>query len=112
MGRLRLDLVLPEPGRGGSYVFCLYTLRCRERDEQHLASAHGIGCEIYYPPLHLQEAYARLTVRATPYASACEECLSIPVYPELTVEQVDRVASVLRAFEESHASPKAKETVA
>jgi len=38
--------------------------------------------------------------------------ISIFVYPELTVEQVDRVASVLRAFEESHTSPKIKETVA
>jgi dTDP-4-amino-4,6-dideoxygalactose transaminase len=110
-------LMLPGSDRSSSHVYCLFTLRCRDRDELRAwLREHGIGCEIYYPlPLHMQEAYQRLGYRDgdLPHAERLSrECLSIPVYPELTVEQVDRVTGVLQAFQESRAGREAKETVA
>jgi dTDP-4-amino-4,6-dideoxygalactose transaminase len=110
-------MLLPGLDRNGSHVYCLFTLRCRDRDELRAwLREHGIGCEIYYPlPLHMQEAYRRLGYREGDLPQAerlSKECLSIPVYPELSVEQLDRVAGVLQAFEESRTGGKTKETVA
>jgi dTDP-4-amino-4,6-dideoxygalactose transaminase len=61
----------------------------------HLESL-GIGCGIHYPvPVHLQEAYAALGHRrgSFPVAERCAaEFVSLPMFPELTSDQVDAVA--------------------
>jgi len=106
------------PARGGKdrHVYCLYTLRCAERDalRQHLRS-RGIGTEIYYPlPLHLQEAYRYLGYREgdLPVAERLsKESLSVPVYPELTADLVDRVADAILEFVAAGAQAETKETV-
>jgi len=63
---------------------------------------------VYYPlPLHLQEAYRHLGYKRGdfPHAErAAEEVLSLPVHPELSMEQIDYVAAMVRQFEEEHAS--------
>jgi dTDP-4-amino-4,6-dideoxygalactose transaminase len=105
---------LPNRNRNGSHVYCLYTVRCARRDElrAHLRE-RGIGTEIYYPlPLHLQEAYRGLGYQEgdLPVAEGlAREVLSIPIYPELTDEQVDYVASAILEFTGEHAEVLAKE---
>jgi dTDP-4-amino-4,6-dideoxygalactose transaminase len=109
-------LALPEPNRNGSHVYCLYTLRLPQRDvlRRRLRECR-IGCEIYYPlPLHLQEAYQGLGYREGDLPNAerlSREALSIPVYPELTAEQVDRIADAVMVFLERNAEIRAEETV-
>jgi dTDP-4-amino-4,6-dideoxygalactose transaminase len=70
----------------------------RDRVARHLAS-HGIATSIFYPlPLHLQPAYASLGGKSgqLPVAErAAHEVLSLPLYPEMTNEQIDRVADSL-----------------
>jgi len=70
----------------------------RDRVAQHLASK-GIASSIFYPlPLHLQPAYASLGGKAgqLPVAErAAHEVLSLPLYPEMTNEQIDRVANAV-----------------
>jgi len=94
---------LPAPDHDGSHVYCLFTLRCAQRDElrRHLWE-HGIGSEVYYPvPLHLQEAYRELGYKEGDFPIAerlAKEVLSIPVYPELTNEKIDRVAKAILEF--------------
>jgi dTDP-4-amino-4,6-dideoxygalactose transaminase len=60
----------------------------------------GIGVGIHYPvPLHLQPAYAHLghTQGQFPVAEKlAATCWSLPLYPELTETDVDRVVSALR----------------
>lgn len=96
-------LGLPARSKNGSHVYCLYTIRCPRREalREHLRSA-GIGTEVYYPvPLHLQPAYRGLGYREgdLPVAERlASEVLSIPVYPELTDEQIDRIAAAIREF--------------
>jgi len=117
--RMRLKnsgLTLPEPSRNGSHVYCLYTIRCERRDELGAwLRDHRIGFDAYYPvPLHLQEAYRGLGYREGDLAKAerlSRECLSIPVYPELTGEQVDRVADVIQEFVGNRAAIQEGETV-
>jgi UDP-N-acetyl-3-dehydro-alpha-D-glucosamine 3-aminotranferase len=67
----------------------------RDHVAQHLAS-RGIATSVFYPlPLHLQPAYASLGGKPgqLPVAErAAHEVLSLPLYPEMTNEQIDRVA--------------------
>lgn len=96
---------LPVERPGSYHTYHQFTLRHTERDglKQFLA-ARGIDSGIYYPlPLHLQEAFAFLGGRAgdCPQVElASREVLSIPVYPELTGEQLSYVAEAVLAFDE------------
>ena len=79
------------------HVFHQYTIRIRERDavKQKLDAA-AVSNMIYYPvPCHLQAAYRDLGMRpgSLPVAEqAAREVLSLPMYPELTEEQVRSIA--------------------
>jgi dTDP-4-amino-4,6-dideoxygalactose transaminase len=97
------DLIPPTqtPDRRG--VFHLYVLRTAHRDAllAHLHAA-GVGAGVHYPiPLHLQPAFASLGHRAgdLPAAEAwANECVSLPIYPELTDEQQQRVIAAVRSY--------------
>jgi dTDP-4-amino-4,6-dideoxygalactose transaminase len=84
-------------------VYHLYVIRIEQREalQKHLAKS-GIGTGIHYPvPLHLQEAYRHLQYPAGSFP-VCErvasEILSLPMYPQLCVEQSRRVVDEVTAF--------------
>jgi len=89
-------------------IFNQYTIRIggdlREPLREHLAG-RGIGSAVYYPvPLHLQECFRHLGHSAGDFPEAeraCREVLSLPVFPELTEEQRDRVVESVRGFFEA-----------
>ena len=97
------DIVLPQEVQYGEHVYHLFVVRTPDRDalRQHLAD-HAIGTGLHYPvPLHRQRAYAYLglpegTLPVTERTAA--QCLSLPMFPEMTQEQVGRVAEVVRDF--------------
>ena len=77
----------------------------REAIQAALAEA-GIASAIYYPvPLHRQEVFARQCAGLTLPVSEkiAERVLSLPIYPELTVDQIERVVAVVAAAEKSNA---------
>lgn len=94
---------LPEEPAYGQSVYHQFTLRHPKRDalREHLA-AQGVGSDLIYPvPLHLQPCYASLgSGRGSfPVAErAAEACLSLPIFPELTDEQVDAVLAAVNSF--------------
>jgi dTDP-4-amino-4,6-dideoxygalactose transaminase len=94
---------LPARAENCRHIFNQYTLRAKRRDElrEHLKS-EGIGHSVYYPvPLHLQECFRELGYKEgdLPEAErACREVISLPVYPELTREQQQRVVSAVAGF--------------
>ena len=73
----------------------------RDELKQHL-EAHRIGCALHYPlPLHLQKCYASLGYKAGDFPvaeKAARECLSLPIYPELTDAQIQRSVAVIKDF--------------
>ena len=87
---------------GASHVFHQYVLRVSDRAalQQCLRNA-GIGSGVHYPvPVHLQPAYrGRIALGpsgCTASARASAEVLSLPMFPELTDDQVGHVCAVLR----------------
>jgi dTDP-4-amino-4,6-dideoxygalactose transaminase len=96
-------LQLPRDASYAEGAWHLYVVRHPRRDElkAHL-DANGVGCALHYPvPLHLQKCYANLGHVAGDFPvaeKAARECLSLPIYPELTDAQVDRVAAVVKEF--------------
>jgi dTDP-4-amino-4,6-dideoxygalactose transaminase len=85
------------------HVFHLYVVRSPLRDalREHLL-AREIGSQIHYPlPIYRQAAYAHLGVPPghCPEAErAAAEVLSLPLYPELTDDQIDAVAQAVNDF--------------
>jgi len=97
-------LQLPvEPGYAES-AWHLYVVRHPRRDalKEHL-EANRIGCGLHYPlPLHLQQCYAHLGHRAGDFPvaeRAGRECLSLPIYPEMTEARIQRVAGTIKEFQ-------------
>jgi len=87
-----------------SHVFHLYVVRSAQRDRLQLALKEaGIGALVHYPvPVHLQPAYAsRLPGSdALPETErAAREVLSLPMYPELSTDDIATVIAEIRAFE-------------
>lgn len=105
-GRLLRDagVILPAESSGNRHVYHQYTIRLKRRDklQAHL-QANGIGCAVYYPtPLHLQpvfDTYNPPLVSLVNSEVACAEALSLPMFPELTAEEVARVARAVRSLE-------------
>lgn len=94
---------LPMPARYGESVYHMFTIRHPERDrlKAYLAE-QGIGSDIVYPyPLHLQPCFNFLGYKEGDFPVAEEvakTCLSLPIVPELTDEEVDAVIKALNAF--------------
>ena len=92
-------------------IFNQYTICVSNRDLiVHALKQAGVGTEIYYPlPMHQQECFAgkcRVVGQLCGSEMASRSVLSLPVYPELTQEQLDCVANtVLQSISSLEAPP-------
>jgi dTDP-4-amino-4,6-dideoxygalactose transaminase len=97
------QVALPVEAPRGHHVYHLYVVRAERRDalQAHLR-ARGIGTQIHYPePVHRQEAYLDMGYGAgsLPITERlCGEILSLPIYAELSEDDVRRVAGAVRDF--------------
>jgi len=90
------QIVIPFCPSNLTPVYHIYAIRVRNRDEvMHSLADKGIGSGVHYPvPIHLQEAYSSLGhgPGSFPIAEKCAaEFVSLPMFPELTSEQLDYV---------------------
>ena len=93
----------PYTPEGYEHVFHQYTIRVPRRNElQKYLSDRTIGNAVYYPvPLHLQPIYASLGLGPGTFPEAeraANEVLSLPMFPELQAEQIERVAKAIAGF--------------
>lgn len=96
-----LPLVTPVETAGCQHVYHLYVICVDQRDAlQAYLKEQGIGTAIHYPkPVHLQPFYLKNGQPQGSYPVAeklCNEILSIPMYPELTEQQVETVVSEIK----------------
>jgi dTDP-4-amino-4,6-dideoxygalactose transaminase len=93
-GRVSTPLAMPDQ----RHIFNQYVIRVHERDAlRKFLGEHGIGTEIYYPvPLDRQECFKYLGYAPGAFPEserAAAETLAIPIYPELTEEQLGTVVA-------------------
>jgi dTDP-4-amino-4,6-dideoxygalactose transaminase len=84
-------------------VYHVYAVLASRRDElQEFLAGRGVPTIIYYPlPLHLQKVYADLGHRPGDFPAAesvSKTILPLPIYPELTDDQVEYVIEMVRQF--------------
>jgi dTDP-4-amino-4,6-dideoxygalactose transaminase len=93
----------PTPAAWATPVFHIYAIRTPNRDRLlDTLRQRGIGAAVHYPiPIHHQPAYrhVRLDPRGLEHAERwCRETLSLPIYPELTDDDVDYVIDAVYQF--------------
>lgn len=94
-------ILLPVKMDYALHVYHIFAIRVQDPQEFIAALAEkGISCGIHYPvPVHLQDAYKARGYRkgSFPAAEACaDELVSLPMFPELTCEQIEYVASEIK----------------
>lgn len=103
-GLADLPIATPKERAGAEHVYHLYVVVCEQRDAlMAYLSEHRIGCAVHYPvPVHRQRGYAEsaiLPLGSLPVTDRlCRQILSLPLYPELSDADVDRVIAAVRAF--------------
>jgi dTDP-4-amino-4,6-dideoxygalactose transaminase len=96
-------LLLPGEAPGAESVWHLYVIRAEQRDalKEHLIS-RGISASIHYPiPIHVQPAYLDLGYKKGdfPVTESCaHQVLSLPMYAEISQDQIEYVAKTIRDF--------------
>jgi dTDP-4-amino-4,6-dideoxygalactose transaminase len=94
-------LVLPQLHAKVDHVFHLYVVRSTHRDGlKAFLKENSVGTSIHYPvPVHLQPAYRGRAVIGRGglehTEQVCREILSLPMYPQMTDEQVQRISHLI-----------------
>lgn len=98
-------VVLPVERPDNRAVYHLFTIASGSRDElkKYLAD-RGVQTAVHYPlPLHLQPVYRDLAAGPLPRSErAAREVLSLPLFPEMTVDEVEAVATAVTEFFAEH----------
>lgn len=98
-----IDVSTPFEASYGQHIYHLYVIRTRQRDAlREWLAEQGVGTGIHYPvPVHLQKACAGFGagIGSLPATERLVgEILSLPMYPELSQGQIERVVEQVRAF--------------
>jgi dTDP-4-amino-4,6-dideoxygalactose transaminase len=99
------NIILPQEAGYARHVYHLFTIRHKKRDSlMQFLRTKGVETLIHYPvPIHLQKAYSNCGLREgdLPVTESCaNEILSLPIYPELTEAEVQKIAAHIGYFVE------------
>ena len=102
-----LPLVLPYENPQAKHIYHLFVIRTPHRDalQNHLKEL-GIFTGIHYPiPIHAQKAFAYLGYQTGDFPvteKAVNEILSLPMYAELTDDEITRITTTIKSFLSTH----------
>lgn len=96
-------VITPIEREYAKHVYHLYVIRVKDREGlQKWLKSRGIATGAHYPlPLHFQKAYEHLGYKRGdfPAAEKCsQEVISLPMFPELTREEIEEVSGAIKAF--------------
>ncbi len=85
---------------GGEGVYHLFVVKVDDRKEfTRYLESKGVGYALHYPkPVHKQKPFLHLNFKLPITEELCEKIVSIPMFPEMTDEEVDYVIDVLRNY--------------
>lgn len=100
-------LSLPKEMEYAYHVYHLFVIECDRRDQlQKYLDNHGATTIIHYPiPIHLQKPYVKLKYRNGDFPvseRSAKRMLSLPIYPELSVNDIRYVSSLIHKFFKHH----------
>jgi dTDP-4-amino-4,6-dideoxygalactose transaminase len=106
--------VFKESGHKNYHIYNQYVIRVERRNAlREFLTQNGIGNEVYYPvPFHRQECFTYLNTKDSDYPvanCAANDSVAIPIYPELTAEQITFVVNTIAEFQKTIAPSKSKE---
>lgn len=96
-------VITPKIAKNRTHIFHLYVIRIFRRDEllDYLLK-NEISCGIHYPiPIHLQKAFKYLGYKKGDFPITekyAKQILSLPMFPELTKEEIERIATKILEF--------------
>lgn len=98
-GRLGAITTPQEAAEGDTHSYFTYCIRVPRRDElaQFLLD-NGVYTTLRYHPLHLNRLYGQMDVRLPNAETLNEDCLSIPLHPRLSDDEVDKVVTLIKRF--------------
>jgi dTDP-4-amino-4,6-dideoxygalactose transaminase len=101
--------VFKNSGHKNYHIYNQYVIRVEKRDElREFLTQKGIGNEVYYPvPFHRQECFAYLKTNDADYPvanGAANDSVALPIYPELTSEQISYVVKTIAEFQKNKRS--------
>lgn len=97
------DIITPKEKSYAKHVYHLYVIQTAKRDMliEHLTK-QGISTGLHYPiPLHLQQCFANLGYKNGTFSVSeklGKQCVSLPMFPEMTDEQIEYIASAIKNF--------------
>ena len=108
-GVLLPKAVYKESGHKNYHIYNQYVIRVERRNAlRKYLTDKGIGNEVYYPvPFHRQECFAYLHSVDTDYPvsnCAANDSVALPIYPELTTDQIQYVVKTIADFQKEFAS--------
>jgi dTDP-4-amino-4,6-dideoxygalactose transaminase len=97
------EITLPKEMSYAKHVYHLFVIQSPHRDElQKILTEQGIGTGLHYPlPLHLQQCFKHLGYKKGDFIQTenlAQNCLSLPIFPEITDDQIVFVSNVVREF--------------
>jgi dTDP-4-amino-4,6-dideoxygalactose transaminase len=101
---LEVPVAAPQPAEYQTrHIYNQFVVCSEKRNElQQFLKQHGIGTEVYYPlPMHMQPCFAHLGYRAGDFPVSerlANSSLALPVYPELTADDITYVCETIRDF--------------
>jgi dTDP-4-amino-4,6-dideoxygalactose transaminase len=105
------NVAIPSEAPYAKHVYHLYAIGTKQRDElRNWLSYRGISTGVHYPiPIHLQEAYKYLGFLNGSFPVAekvAKEILSLPMFPELTEDEICYVSESVKEFARVQAKPQ------